>query len=295
MKYSTPLPAAAAVLALLASLTWGCNGRSEELEKQNAALQQQNREMAKNMTSQDEYIDDVVTAVNEVYQDIETARASEKNLLTESKGIEGTKSQSKEEVRKDLLAKIAAVNSSLEDNHKKVSALEKKVSTSKKQYASLQLMVENLRKTLEEREASITALEMKVKGLEGEIAEKTEQVHQRDIVIDAQKKEMATVYYVIGTKKELEEKGIVKDEGGFLWGLIGSTTTLAPNFDLSYFTPIDKGRQTTFRIDRKVREILPKRPQEYYSTMKEESGQTVLNIADRDHFWKDKFLVILTD
>jgi hypothetical protein len=292
MKNVMPLLAIVAVLSLTA---WGCSGRTEELEKQNAVLQQQNKELAQNMTSQDEYIDDVVTAVNDVYQSIETARATEKNLITESKGIEGTKTQSKEEVRKDLLQRISAVNENIQDNYKKVNDLEKKVSTSRKQYASLQTMVENLRKTLEEREASIAALEARVSGLEGEVAQKTEQVRQRDIVIDAQKKEMATVYYVIGTKKELEEKGIVRDEGGFLWGLVGSTTTMAPNFDLSYFTPIDKGRQTTFRVDKRIREILPKRAPEYYTQQKEESGQTVLTIADRDHFWKDKFLVILTD
>jgi hypothetical protein len=283
------------LLVLAAFLAWGCNGRTEELEKQNAALQQQNKELAGNLTSQDKYIDDVVTAVNEVYQSIETARAAEKNLITESKGIEGTKSQSKEEVRKDLIVRIDELNENIRDNYKKVDDLQKKVSTSRKQYASLQTMVDNLKKTLEEREASIAALEMRVKGLEGEVAQKAEQVRQRDLVIDAQKKEMATVYYVIGTRDELEKKGIIKDEGGFLWGLLGSTTTLAPDYDVSYFTPIDKGRQTTFRVDKRVREILPKRPPEYYTQVREESGVTVLTIADRAGFWKDKFLVIITD
>jgi uncharacterized protein YoxC len=289
MKYALPL------LAVLTILAWGCGGRTGELEKQNTALQQQNRELAQNMTSQDEYIDDVVTAVNDVYKSIEAARASEKNLITESKGIEGTKTQTKEDVRKDLLLRIAAVNDNIQENYKKVNDLQKKVNTSRKQYASLQAMVENLRKTLEEREQSIAELEARVKGLEGQVAQKTEQVRQRDLVIDAQKKEMATVYFVIGTKKELEEKGIIKEEGGFLWGLVGSTTTLAPNFDLAYFTPIDKGTSTTFRVDKRIRDILPKRAPEYYSQQREESGQTVLTIADRDHFWKDRFLVILTD
>ena len=77
MKYAPPLPLTVAVLALPALLAWGCSGRTEEREKQNAALQQQNKQMAQNMTTQDEYIDDVVTAINEVYQNIEAARASE--------------------------------------------------------------------------------------------------------------------------------------------------------------------------------------------------------------------------
>jgi hypothetical protein len=283
------------ILVILALAGWGCNGRTGELEKQNATLQQQNREMAQNITTQDEYIDDVVTAVNEVYQSIEATRASEKNLLSESKGIEGAKTQTKDEVRKDLLQRIALVNDNLQSNFKKVADLQKKVNTSRKQYASLRTMVDNLKKTLEEREQSITALEMRVKGLEGEVAEKTELVHQRDLVIDAQKKAIATVYYVVGTRKELEEKGIIRDEGGFLWGLLGSTTTLAPGFDPAYFTPIDKDVNTTFRIDGRIRDILPKRNPEYFTEEKGENGESILTVADLNHFWKDKYLVILKD
>lgn len=283
------------LLIILAGLTWGCNGRSEELEKQNAVLQQQNKDLAEDLTSQDQYIDDVVTSVNEVYQGIEAARATEKNLLSESKGIEGTKAKNKDEVRKDLLERITVVNESLQANYKKVADLQKKVNTSRKQSTALQTMVDNLRSTLQEREQSIAALEMKVKGLEGEIAARSEQVRQREMVIDAQKKEIATVYYVIGTKKELEEKGIIKDEGGFLWGLVGSTTTLASGLDPSYFTPIDRARNTSFRVEGKIREILPKRNPEYYTQQKKEGGESVLTVSDLDHFWRDRYLVILTD
>jgi chromosome segregation ATPase len=162
MKYAPPLPLAVALFALIASvacLASGCSGRTEELEKQNAALQQQNKDLAQNMTSQDEYIDDVVTAINQLYMNIEAARASEKNLLTESKGIEGTKARSKQEVRKDLLKKIEAVNGNLREDYKKLNELEQRLRSSKKQYAALQKTVENLRKTLEEREATIASLE----------------------------------------------------------------------------------------------------------------------------------------
>ncbi len=288
MKYAFPL-------ILAAFLVWGCNGRTEELEKQNATLQQQNKEMAQDITSQDDYIDGVVTSVNEVYQSLEAARASEKNLLSESRGIEGTKTQTKAEVRKDLLQRIATVNENLQANFMKVADLQKKVNTSRRQYASLQTMVDNLRKTLEEREQSIAALENRARGLEGEVAEKTDMVRQRDLVIGAQKKEIATVYYVVGTKRELQEKGIIKDEGGFLWGLLGSTTTLASGLDPSYFTRIDKDRNTTFRVDGRIREILPKRSPEYYSQQKSENGESVLTVANMDRFWQDKYLVILTD
>ncbi len=281
-------------LMLSAFLLWGCNGRTEELEKQNATLQQQNSDLARNLTTQDEYIDGVVTSVNEVYESIEAARATEKNLLSESKDIEGTKTQTKTEVRKDLLGRITIVNENLQENRKKISDLQKKVSTSRKQYASLQTMVDNLHKTLEEREQSIASLENRVRGLEGEVAEKTDLVRKKDLVIDTQRKEISTVYYVVGTKSELEKKGIIKDEGGFLWGLLGSTTTLASGLDPSYFTPVDRSR-SSYDVDGSIREILPKRSPEYYTQKKSEGGKSVLTIADQNRFWQDRYLVILTD
>lgn len=284
----------APVLLVVAVLLSGC-GRTEELEQQNAALQQQNRELTENLDTQDQYIDEVVTAVNEVYQGIEAARASEKSLLSESRDIEGAPAKSKSEVRKDLLTRIATVNSNLQENYRKVADLQKKVRSSARQYASLQTMVDNLRRTLEEREQSIASLEARVRGLEGDLAARTEMVRQRDAVIDAQKKEMATVYYVVGTREELEEKGIIRKEGGFLWGLLGSTTSLAPEFDPSYFIPADRAEKTTFRATKPIREILPRRSAEYYSQERGENGESVLTISDRERFWKDRFLVILTD
>lgn len=287
MKYITPL-------ILSAFLLWGCNGRTEELEKQNATLQQQNSELAQSLTAQDAYIDEVVTSVNDVYQSIETARATEKNLLSESKDIEGTKSQTKSEVRNELLGRITIVNDNLQENRKKIAELQKKVNTSRKQYASLQTMVDNLNKTLEERERSIASLENRVRGLEGEVAEKTDLVRKKDLVIDTQQKEISTVYYVVGTKSELEKKGIIRDEGGFLWGLLGSTTILASGLDPSYFTPVDRTR-SSYDVDGSIREILPKRSPEYYTQKKAENGKSVLTIADQNRFWQDRYLVILTD
>ncbi len=287
MKYLFPI-------VLGTFLLWGCNGRTEELEKQNATLQQQNSDLARDLTAQDEYIDEVVTSVNEVYQSIESARATEKNLLSESKDIEGTKTRTKTEVRKDLLERITTVNDNLQENRKKVADLQKKVNASRKQYASLQTMVDNLRATLTEREQSIAALENRVRGLEGEIAEKTDLVRQKDLVIDSQKKEMATVYYVVGTRSELEKKGIIRDEGGFLWGLLGSTTTLASGLDPSYFTPVDRSRGS-YDVEGSIREILPKRSPEYYTQKKTEGGKSILTIEDQARFWQDRYLVILTD
>ncbi|HLB00287.1 MAG TPA: hypothetical protein VJO14_02780 [Bacteroidota bacterium] len=289
MRYALPF------LILLTALSWGCNGRSGELEKENAALQQQNREMAENLTSTDIYIDEVVTSINDVYQSIESARAKEKNLLSETKDIEATTTKTKSEVRQGLLDRVALINRNLQANRGKISELQVKLNASGKKYASLQTMVDNLRKTLQEREQSIASLETRVRGLEGDLAAKTEMVRQREATIDAQRKEISTVYYVVGTKDELEKKGIIRHEGGFLWGLLGSTTTLAGTLDPSNFTAVDRGSRSVFRVDGKISEILPKRDASLYTREEISGRESILTVADGDHFWQNRYLVILKD
>ena len=111
-------------------------------------------------------------------------------------------------------------------------------------------------------------------------------------MIDAQQKKLNTVYYVVGTKDDLRKKGIITDEGGFLWGLLGSTTIMNSGADQSYFTPLDRSKDQTINVDGKIDEILPRRAPELFST--DDTGSK-LTITSPDKFWQANYLVIITD
>jgi len=283
----------ASFVFILALVAVGCRGRTEELEKQVNTLQGQNQELSQNVSSQDAYVDQVVASINEIYQEIEMTRSKEKNLLSETKGFEGGMKLTKTEVRQQLMDRIAVISGTLRSNSDKLADLQKKMNSNRKQYAGLQTMVANLRKSLEEREQSITALQVRVQGLEGEVAAKTTMVSVRDSVIGVKEKEIATVYYIVGTKDELEKKGIIRDEGGIL--SIGSTTVLSSGLDKSFFTPIDKNSNRIFHVDGKIDEILPKRGLQFYRQERVSKDESLLTVADLDHFWQDKYLVIMID
>jgi len=284
MKY-TPL------FIILALFAWGC--RDKEMEQQVVTLQGQNQELTNNVSSQEAYIDEVVASINKIYEETEQARTSEKSLLSEAKGFEGGAKLTKAEVRTQLVDRIASIRGTLHENSEKLAAIQKKLNQSKKQYASLQTMVTNLKKTVDEREQSITALQVRVTSLEGEVAEKSTMVAARDSVIGVKDKEIATVYYVIGTKKELEKMGIIHDEGGFL--SIGETTVLASGLDKRLFKPIDMQNDRIFHVEGKIDEILPKRNPEFYKQEKVSTGESLLTVAEPERFWQDKYLVILVD
>jgi DNA repair exonuclease SbcCD ATPase subunit len=276
-------------------LFWGCSNRTEELEHQNTALQSTNQQLSQDLASRDEYVDKVTSSINDIYAKIEEVRAKEQSILRESSSLEAEKKLTREEVRSRLLDRIGTIRETLHDNFEKLAELQKKLSASSRQYAGLKKMVENLQKSIEERDQSIADLKTHISGLEQQVAEKTTMITQKDSVIDTQYKQITTVYYIMGTRDELEKKGIIQKQGGFPWGIFGSTTILANGFDDKDFKTLNKTALNTIEVPAKIDEILPKRNAQYYTQTELGNDQSMLTIAEPNNFWQDKYLVIITD
>jgi uncharacterized protein YoxC len=291
---------AAAILTAM-FVVIGCQPSAEQ-EKQMTDLQTQNKQLYQEISSRDAYIETVTQAVNGVYKNIESVRSRENALLHQANEMESKKMLSNQEVRANLLTQISEIDSNLKNNQKTLASLQSKINTYRTQYAGLKTMVANLNETVKEREASIAELQQRVEHLETQIGEKTRLITQRDSVIeeqtgviDQQKTRINTGFYVIGTRHDLEEKGIIKNEGGFLWGLLGSTTVLSNGFDTHYFNPIDKLADTTIQIVGTIDEIVPKRDMKYYHKTEIDTDRTRLAITEPSSFWQDNYLVIITD
>jgi hypothetical protein len=288
-----------AVLLLVAS---GCNNRSKELETQNAALNSVNSRLNQDLLARDEYIGTVTDSINAVYVSIENLKSREASLLKEKADLESTKKLTQAEIRERLSDRIGVIRATLSDDHKRILDLQAKLARSKKQYAGLQKLVENLKTTLAERDQEIAELTGRVQGLEQDVAQKnrliTEKntlISEKDALISDQKNQLTTSYYITGTRDELEKKGIIKDEGGFPWGLFGSTSILASGFDPRDFKPVNNTTGCTIQVNAKIDEIVPKRNASFYQLEKLASDKSTLTISDPEKFWKEKYLVIITD
>src|SRR5437867_1210459 len=218
----------AAIVILSAA---GCNNRSDQLEQQNAELQSKYNQATQDLASRDAYVDSITQSINDIYNDLESVRSREGLVLKQTGDMEAKRKLTSQEVRQKLLEEVTLIDSTLKDNRHRINDLQSKLNGTRAQYAGLKKMVESLKKTIEEREATIAQLDQKVQGLVAEVNTKTQMLTQRDSVIEQQHNEMNRAFYVVGTRRELEEKGIIAKEGGFLWGLLGSTTVLANGLD----------------------------------------------------------------
>lgn len=276
------------ILAVLTACLVACDNRSgEDLESQNRALRAE-------LEQREKFIEEVTGSLLEIRERLDAVWAEERKILRKSETTEGMKSVSPVEIKESTLKRIADINSVLASNRRELNRLEKRLADSRLEYTSLEKMVAGLRDQLEERAQAITELKNQVMNLEQEVSEKAEIIAVRDQTIAHQARLLNKVLYIEGTRSELEEKGIIADEGGFLWGLIGSTTVLAPDFPSEEFVPLNRGTDMVIEVSGEIDELVPRRDPSSYELVRSETGRTSIRILDPEQFWKQGHMVIIS-
>ena len=291
------MKAAVALVVFCAILIAGCNNKQkeEELQKQLSLAQNEQTSLQQQIGERDAYFEEVVRAVNDAYTNLERARAKEAQVMQHAEGGEGVLQFTNAETRQNLLQNITDIGDALKENRKRIGDLQAKSKSSYAEIAGLNELINNLKKSLQDREQSIALLETRVKGLESEVQEKTQTIAVKDITIDQQQRKINTAYYIIGTRKELKEKGVITDEGGFLWGLLGSTTIMSTGFDPMLFSAFDKTKDEPIHVGGEIDEILPRRSEDSFAIAQPDKNTSDLTITSPGKFWQDNYLVIVVD
>lgn len=146
---------------------------------------------------------------------------------------------------------------------------------------------DKIQEQIDRLQAEIDRTDVMISNLEQSIAKSQD-------LIDSQRKELNTIYYVIGSKKELREMGVTSKEGGVLWGLIGATETVRNDFSQEKFTSKNLAENDEIEINSYIDRIVihTKQLKSTYELVEVSRGITVLKIKDHEQFRKDKHLVI---
>jgi prefoldin subunit 5 len=265
----------------------GCGDQAkvQDLEQQNNTLKQQ-------LASNDSTLHDVTLAMNEIHSRLVAALAMGKNAGGEAAP---TESLNLGALRQMVLDQISAVTSRLAQGRRRIAQLEQKLRGAGSEYAGLQKQVADLKKSLDAQEKSVAELRSRIRSLEAEAAQKDQAVVGDKSTVESLTRQLNTVYYAVGDRTELEQKGVITDEGGFLWGLLGATTVLTTNFDDQAFQAVDKRTESSIDVPGKIDELVPKRDASSYSKEAQENGHTILRIVRPDYFWKVNHLAIITE
>jgi len=188
----------------------------------------------------------------------------------------------------------------------RVREIEPKLQDSERRISELTSISDSLRNALA---ATMQSLQGVIDSQKEQIAALTEQVETLTAenvalkdTIENLATEANTVYYVVGTKDELEQKGIVKEEGGarFLFVLWKSGKTLVParSLDPSVFTPVDRRHFSQLPLPATDKEYRIVSRQDVGALETPPSGDGTITgrvkIADSARFWANsKYLIIV--
>lgn len=200
--------------------------------------------------------------------------------------------------RQDALDRIAALRTSIAQNKQRINELEANVKKSGIKVSSLNKLIASLKRNVAEKEDEIAILNARVESLSTQVtvlnttvAEREDTLRTRNVQLEDRRREMATVFYVVGDKDMLKDSGVIESKGGVLG--VGKTITPSRTPNLAVFTPIDTDQETVIRTPTAKARLISAQPAGSYQ-LQLVDGHMELHITDPLEFRKVKQVVILS-
>jgi chromosome segregation ATPase len=271
------------LVALLASCS------TAELEQRIADLESSNALLATEAANKDSVLQAFDETFSAISRNLAMIRESEESIRLENKDVELNVNQ-----RDAIVSEIQDINALLQSNREQIKKLTKSVekyqgevgkyktliASLEKQIADKDAEIEDLKKNLVAANFTIDILNKMNTELATEIQNKQGQIEE---MTDADN----TAYYVIGSYKELKEKGIAEKAGAILAG-----KKVKQDFNKKDFVKIDIREVTEIKLSSNKVEVLSNHPSGSYE-FKGEGDDYRLVITKSSEFWSvTKYLVV---
>lgn len=265
-----------------------------------AVLWQKNRTTTASYNDSESRYSGAIEAIAEIQDSLNAIVVGDTTVASLARRLE-TEQTLTQPQSEQAMERISVINASIQRTKERINELEARLEKSGIRIASLQRMVSGMRKNVAAKEEMIAGLTARVDTLSTQVAtlETTVQANQdtilaRDHSLENRRRELATVYYVVGSQKELKDSGVLVAKGGVLG--LGKTVTLSGTYNDNLFTPLDTDQQTVIATPAtKVEKVKVLSPQPSGSYEVSTAGDRVeLRIVDPVEFRKVKHLVIVT-
>ncbi len=147
---------------------------------------------------------------------------------------------------KDLTARIKNSEARLARSQRQIKTMTGQNDSLKVVLADFQTTIDGLNAMVDGQKSTIANLESELNASKAQVTTLTQEKVTLQDTVSAMTTRENTVYYIVGTKKELMDKGIIREVGGTRFLLVtrtGETLKPSENLDPSAFTAIDR-RQT---------------------------------------------------
>lgn len=281
------------VIATLALVTVSC---VENSSKYKAAIAQRDS-LALQKQIMDSSYNQTLSLLNDVEKGFSEINQNESDMKVNLKGVEGSSNR-----RAQIAAQMSAIKKTMEQNKAKIAQLQRLASKNGKAKSELEETIKRLQSELDAKTAQIQSLqaELEQKNIKineltttvteqgKNIAEQSSTIEQQKTTIKGQDSDLHTVWYTIGTTKQLKDAKIVT--GG---GLFQSKKLSASDFDQKNFTQADLRNLSSIPTNSKKVKILSLHPSDSYKLVTGSDKKITIEISNPSKFWStSKYLVV---
>lgn len=277
----------------LIALTAACNKNNGDEAAQAAAME----DMTAKYQEANDFKDSLLLLMGDIYAGLDSINAQEGLLI--NPGV-GDSADRRAEVRENL----ALIRQRLEANKKLLAEMERKANSASANSAVLQRTIAQMKERIEMQDARIAELTDQlananetISGLNDQVAETQQQLdeqtqltEEKQAQLTATENEANTVYYVIGTNKQLKEYKVLEKR------FLGATKIMqGDEINYSCFTKADKRTLTSIPTGAKKVEIKSLNDAASYEIVGGKDEPKTIKILNPELFWqKTPYLVIET-
>lgn len=275
--------------AAVATALTSCGGGSE------SNWQQERDSLMEVNEQQQQVLDDLTSSLVEVSASLDSIAQGEGMLRQSNESPMITKEQ--------MMQNLEAFKATLQANKERMAQLQKQLATRSDQLGQLSKLVDHLNAEIAAKEARIAELEeqlaqanadmdllrLDINSLSKTVSSLQDENAEQRQTMEAQTAEANKAYYVIGTSRDLKEKGLLAG------GLLKKKKVNYESLNQALFTKIDIRNTTQFNIPSKKAKVLTDAPSDSYS-ITQNGNSCTLRITNVPRFWSiSRYLIIQAD
>ncbi len=193
--------------------------------------------------------------------------------------------------RKKVIKDLQLMNGLMQENRDRIAELTKRLDKSKIEASGLRKKLKELDAMLASRDSSISVMkdgllakDFRIEQVSQQLTAMELEVAKREAFIEQQTNEMNAAWYVVGTSKELEERGVITKTGGFIG--IGKTAQMNGDVTNNEFIEVDARSTARVPLGVKKARLVTEHPKDSYRIVEEGNELAYLEIKDPKMFWK---------
>ncbi|MBK8500141.1 MAG: hypothetical protein IPL52_15285 [Flavobacteriales bacterium] len=288
MRFANPARPMILVMAATFALA-ACQSGPTEGE---LAARAETAKLRSELQGRDSLISEMALSFDDIEKNIALVDEREKLL---GSGTEGELNMDK---RKKIVRDVQLMTGLVQESRERITELTKRLDKSKIEAGGLRKKLKELDLMLASRDSSINIMKEGLLARDFQIEQVNQQltameleVAKREAFIEQQTNEMNAAWYVVGTSKELEERGVVTNTGGFIG--IGKTAQLNGDVTNNEFKEVDVRQMTRVPLGVKKARLVSEHPKNSYRIVEEGDELAYLEIKDPAAFWKlSRYMVV---